>query len=227
MEKIAVIVAGGSGVRMGSHLPKQFLLLNNQPILLYTLQTFFAAFEDMQVILVLPAAYSEAGETMIRSLPQYQRIQIVAGGDTRFHSVQSGLAAISSKTDAVIFVHDGVRCLLSTKLIQQCYHQAIEKGSAIPAIKATDSIRQLKGQTSIPINRDEIYLMQTPQTFKSSILLPAFQMPYQASFTDEAIVVEHSGVSVHLIEGEYQNIKITRPIDLLIAQKFLEDPSLF
>ncbi|WP_298297881.1 2-C-methyl-D-erythritol 4-phosphate cytidylyltransferase [Hydrotalea sp.] len=227
MEKIAVIVAGGSGIRMGTAMPKQFLLLNNKPILLYTLQTFFAAFDDIQVILVLPATHLEPGHEIIQSLPKNQRIRLVAGGNTRFHSVQAGLASIPFKTDAIIFVHDAVRCLLSTKLIQQCYYQAIEKGSAIPAIQASDSIRQFKNGQSLPVNRDEIYLIQTPQTFQSKILLTAFQIPYCDAFTDEATVVEHSGTSIHLIEGEHQNIKITRPIDLLIAEKFLEDPSLF
>ncbi|MDE3125293.1 MAG: 2-C-methyl-D-erythritol 4-phosphate cytidylyltransferase [Bacteroidota bacterium] len=227
MEKIAVIVAGGLGTRMGALIPKQFLLLNNQPILLYTLQTFFAAFNDMQIILVLPAEHISEGKELIQSLPQHKRIRIVVGGHSRFHSVQSGLAAINKHTNAIIFVHDAVRCLLSTKLIQQCYWQALEKGSAIPAIKATDSIRRVINSVSTPINRDEIYLVQTPQTFQSKILLPAFQNPFRETFTDEATVVEHSGIPIHLIEGEYQNIKITRPIDLLIAEKFLQDPSLF
>lgn len=227
MQKIAIIVAGGSGVRMGSALPKQFLPLKNKPVLQYTLETFLLSFPDLQIILVLPDAYLNMGMELIEKIPLHQRIRLVAGGVTRFHSVKAGLSVIPPQTNAIIFVHDAVRCLISAKLIQQCYQQAMEKGSAIPAIKATDSIRQIINDASKPLNRDEIFLIQTPQTFRSDILLSAFQQEHQPEFTDEATVVEYSGVPIHLIEGEHQNIKITRPIDLLIAEKFLDDPSLF
>jgi 2-C-methyl-D-erythritol 4-phosphate cytidylyltransferase len=167
------------------------------------------------------------GMELMEKIPLHQRIRLVASGVTRFHSVKAGLSVIPPQTYAIIFVHDAVRCLISTKLIQQCYQQALEKGSAIPAIKATDSIRQTINDTSKPLNRDVIFLVQTPQTFRSYILLSAFKQEHQPEFTDEATVVEYSGVPIHLIEGEHQNIKITRPIDLLIAEKFLDDPSLF
>jgi 2-C-methyl-D-erythritol 4-phosphate cytidylyltransferase len=122
----------------------------------------------------------------------------------------------------IVFVHDGVRGLVSIDLIQRCYTQAIEKGSAIPAVAATDSIRIVNGNTNSVANRELVRMIQTPQTFQTNILLPAFKQSYKESFTDEATVLEASGINVHLIEGEYNNLKITRPIDLLVAESILE-----
>jgi 2-C-methyl-D-erythritol 4-phosphate cytidylyltransferase len=218
MNKTAVIVAGGSGLRMGSEIPKQFLPLQGKPLLWHTLNTFLQAFDDMQIILVLPEAHLPFGETLLEAFPK-QSIQLTAGGETRFHSVQNGLALVQEP--AIVFVHDGVRCLLTTDLIQRCYHQAVEKGSAIPVVSATDSIRWDNGQTHQPVNRDQIKLVQTPQTFRSNIILPAFQQPYSDHFTDEATVAEAAGFEVQLIEGEYNNLKVTRPLDLLLAEHIL------
>ncbi|BAV05793.1 2-C-methyl-D-erythritol 4-phosphate cytidylyltransferase [Filimonas lacunae] len=231
MKKIAVIVAGGNGTRMGSVTPKQFLLLHDKPVLWHTLAAFLQSYPDMEVVLVLPEAHIPIGQEITTQLLSVipdaaQRVRITAGGETRYQSVQKGLQQVQQP--AVIFVHDGVRCMVSKALIQRCYEQAIEKGSAIPVVTATDSIRLLdtlpaNGQmgASAVADRARVCIVQTPQTFISSILLPAFEQPYNDAFTDEATVAEAAGHTVHLVEGDYANIKITRPVDLLMAEKLL------
>lgn len=219
MQKIAVIVAGGSGQRMGASIPKQFLLLNGQPVLWHTLKRFLDTWNDLRVILVLPAEHKEEGHKIIESLQAAERVTVTEGGNSRFQSVKNGLSLIHES--AVIFVHDGVRCLVSSGLIERCYTQALEKGSAIPAVAATDSIRIVEGDGHYVANRNHVRIIQTPQTFLSELLLPAFDQPYQDSFTDEATVVEAFGKKVFLIEGEYTNLKITRPEDMRIAEQTL------
>lgn len=215
MKKYAIIVAGGIGSRMKVNLPKQFLLLKNRPILYYTLDTFLQSYADMQIILVLPEDYIAAGQEIIDAFFDYGRIKITVGGRTRFHSVQNGLQLVSE--ESIVFVHDGVRCLLSVDLIHRCYLAAVEFGSAIPVTNSKDSVRMVNEEGSEAIERDRVKLVQTPQTFHSK-LLPAFAIDYKDKFTDEATVVEAFGLKVHLIEGEEQNIKITQPIDLLLAE---------
>lgn len=221
MKKYAVIVAGGAGMRMGGALPKQFLLLKDKPVLYYTIKTFLESFPDLQVILVLPVDYTDMGQEIIDAWFDKERIRITAGGETRFHSVQNGLSLIDE--ESIIFVHDGVRCLLSTNLIHRCYQQAVETGTAIPAIPSKDSIRLLTEEGNEAFDRNKVMLIQTPQTFHSKILIPAFQIDYKDKFTDEATVVEAFGMKVSLVEGEEQNIKITRPVDILIAEQLLKD----
>ena len=219
MQKIAVIVAGGTGQRMGASIPKQFLLLNGKPLLYYTIQRFLETWADLEIILVLPEDHIATGSEIIADLKASSRVKITAGGDSRFQSVKNGLVLI--KEPAVIFVHDGVRCLVSSDLIKRCYQQTMDKGSAVPAIAATDSIRITNDDHHEVIDRNRVRIIQTPQTFLSEILIPAFDKPYEERFTDEATVVEASGKEVFLIEGEYTNIKITRPADLLIAQQVM------
>lgn len=221
MKKIAVIVAGGSGQRMGSQTPKQFLLLNGKPLLWYTVQTFLKAYADMQIILVLPEAHVNKGRELVALLQDKEKIFVTTGGATRFNSVQNGLKLVNE--NAVVFVHDAVRCLVTADLIQRCYNQALQKGSAIPAVVAMDSIRITEGEKNQVVNRHKVRMIQTPQTFLSDIILPAFMQQCQENFTDEATVVEASGEQVFLIEGEYDNMKITRPIDMLIAEKIIAE----
>jgi 2-C-methyl-D-erythritol 4-phosphate cytidylyltransferase len=222
MTKYAIIVAGGSGNRMGSAVPKQFLLLHHKPVLYYTIKTFLEAYDDMNLVLVLPEEYADLGREIIDAYFDYNRIQITSGGETRFHSVQNGLRLVHG--DAIIFVHDAVRCLVSTGLIQRCYQHALQMGSAVPVTMAKDSVRLLNEELNDNevIDRNKIVLVQTPQTFHSRILQPAFEIDFKERFTDEATVVEAYGLKISLIEGEENNIKITRPIDLLIAEKLLE-----
>jgi 2-C-methyl-D-erythritol 4-phosphate cytidylyltransferase len=219
MKKIAVIVAGGNGTRMNSTLPKQFLLLKNKPVLFYTLQTFLESYSDLDIILVLPEEYIAAGQEIIDAYFDYRRIQITAGGRTRFHSVQNGLQLI--KDESIVFVHDGVRCLLSADLIHRCYEAALEYGAAVPVIPSKDSVRLQREDRNEAIDREMVKLVQTPQTFHSKILLPAFKIDFKDKFTDEATVVEAFGLKIHLVEGEENNFKITRPADLLIAEQLI------
>ena len=221
MQKIAIITAGGSGTRMGSSIPKQFLLLNQKPLLWYTIGAFIEAYQDIAIILVLPKDYITAGEQLVNELNITKQTTLVVGGSSRFHSVQNGIKQV--KSPSVIFVHDGVRCLVTPDLIKRCFEQTIEKGSAIPAVTCTDSVRIINNNSHASINREQVKIVQTPQTFLSSILIPAFNQPYQEIFTDEATVVEALGESVYLIEGEYSNLKITRPADLLVANAILEE----
>ncbi|MGZ8557253.1 MAG: 2-C-methyl-D-erythritol 4-phosphate cytidylyltransferase [Chitinophagaceae bacterium] len=221
MIKYAIIVAGGAGTRMGGTLPKQFMLLKDKPLLYYTIKAFLDAYEDLQAVLVLPAEYMDIGQEIIDAYFDKDRIHITAGGDTRFQSVKNGLQMVEG--EAIIFVHDGVRCLLSQQLIHACYAKAIETGSAIPVVTSKDSVRLLTDDGNDAIDRNKVMLVQTPQTFHSKILLPAFQIDYKDKFTDEATVVEAYGLKVSLIKGEDTNIKITRPVDLLIAERILEE----
>lgn len=220
MYKYAIIVAGGTGQRMGNSTPKQFLFLNDKPVLYYTLKTFLEAFDDLQIILVLPEDYTDMGREVIDAYFDYSRIQITGGGETRFHSVKNGLQLVEQ--DSIVFVHDGVRCLLSVDLIRRCYNKALDNGSAIPVVPAKDSVRILKEEDNEAIDRNKVVMVQTPQTFHSKILLPAFEIDYKERFTDEATVVEAYGLKISLVEGEEHNIKITRPLDLVLAEKILE-----
>jgi 2-C-methyl-D-erythritol 4-phosphate cytidylyltransferase len=219
MKKIAIIVAGGSGSRMGSQLPKQFILLREKPVLYYTLKAFLDAYVDMQVILVLPGDYIEMGREIIDAWFDPERIQITEGGDTRFQSVQNGLQLVQE--EAIIFVHDGVRCMLSQDLIHRCYQTALETGTAVPAIASKDSVRILTSEGNEAVDRNLVRLIQTPQTFHSKILLPAFQIDYKDKFTDEATVVEAFGIKITLVEGEEANIKLTLPVDMVLAEKLM------
>ncbi len=219
MKKTAVIVAGGIGTRMNSNTPKQFMLLNGKPILYYTLSTFLEAYEDMEIILVLPAEYVAAGQEIIDAFFDYKRIRITEGGRTRFHSVQNGLKLVED--ESIVFVHDAVRCMLSTSLIRNCYDAVLTYGSAIPVIDSKDSLRLLTDEGNEALERSFVKLVQTPQAFYSKILLPAFNIDYKDRYTDEATVVEAFGLKVYLVPGEEGNIKITDPIDLIIAEKLL------
>jgi 2-C-methyl-D-erythritol 4-phosphate cytidylyltransferase len=217
MKKYAIIAAGGSGQRMGSTVPKQFLELKGKPILWYSIMAFTNAFEDISIIVVAPATNISEAEEICQEFPN---IIFAEGGASRFLSVKNGLAAVNEPS--IVFVHDAVRCLVTTELIHRCYHQALEKGSAIPAVAFNDSVRMVEEDISKAIDRDSLRIIQTPQVFKSEIILPAFDVQENETFTDEATVVEASGKPVHLIEGEQSNIKITRPIDIIIAEKIIE-----
>lgn len=217
MKKFAVIVAAGVGSRMKTAVPKQFILLKGKPVLWYTLNAFLNAYEDLQIIVVLSPEHIAQGKAIAGDS---ERIQITTGGPTRFHSVKNGLQLV--EPDSIVFVHDAVRCLITPALIQRCYEQAVANGSAIPAIQATDTIRVDNGNGTQMVDRNKVYLIQTPQTFHSNILKEAFDQPYSPTFTDEATVVEATGKRIHLAEGENTNMKITFPVDLVIAEALLK-----
>jgi 2-C-methyl-D-erythritol 4-phosphate cytidylyltransferase len=222
MEKYAIIVAGGLGRRMGSALPKQFLMLRHKPVLYYTIKSFLEAYEDIRIILVLPDEYADLGREIIDAFFDYGRIQITSGGETRFHSVQNGLRLLQG--EGIVFVHDAVRCLVTPELIHRCYEHTLQMGSAVPVVRAKDSVRLLNEEQNDNevLDRTKVVLVQTPQTFHSRILKPAFEIDYKERFTDEATVVEAYGLKISLVEGDDDNLKITRPVDLLIAERILE-----
>lgn len=217
--KFAVLVAGGKGTRMGSAMPKQFLPLLGKPVLYYTILAFIEAFPDVELILVLPPEQLSYAQMVLSCFPEGINITIVAGGPTRFHSVQNGLNVIDKS--AIVFIHDGVRPLVSPALIKACYNQAVTLGSAIPVIPVTDSIRNVEEDRSYPVNRDQLRVIQTPQTFRSDIIIPAYGQLYRDVFTDEATVAEAYGASIHLISGDRSNLKVTTPEDIIIAEALL------
>jgi 2-C-methyl-D-erythritol 4-phosphate cytidylyltransferase len=222
IKKIAVIVAAGSGIRMGTVMPKQFLLLLNRPLLGYSIEAFQNAFEDMEILLVVAPEYFADAERIRYASQAPEKITIVAGGKTRFESVQKGLGKILEK-ESIVFVHDGVRCLITPDLIRRCFEKAVETGNAVPVVTPVDSVRIETETGNQPVAREKLRMVQTPQAFKAEILKAAFQQEYRESFTDEASVVEKSGIKIHLVEGDPANIKITTPADLIIAERILQD----
>lgn len=175
-KKVAIIVAGGSGTRMQSAVPKQFLELSGKPVLYHTIAAFAAAFADMEIVLVLPEAHFAFANHLLQAFDKLPNITITKGGDTRFHSVKNGLQLV--KQPSVVFVHDGVRPLVSTTLIRACYEAALVHGSAVPVIEMKDSIREISAGGNAAVDRDRFRIIQTPQTFLSELILPAFELPY-------------------------------------------------
>ena len=214
--EIALIVAGGSGTRMQTSTPKQFLEVAGKPILQHTISAFRKYSSDIRIIVVLPKPFIAYWEGLDINMEQ---VELVAGGDTRFHSVKNGLQLVHKED--VIAIHDGVRPVISTSLIQACFTEAATHGSAIPVLKPKDSLRKRTSTGSKAVDRSEYLVIQTPQTFQGETIIPAYNLPFQDSFTDDASVVEHAGFPVHLIEGEYNNIKITTSEDLLLAEALL------
>ena len=222
LKNYAIIVAGGLGSRMQSSIPKQFLLLNGKPVLMHTLSAFYNSDSQPQIILVLPSASKIYWEQLCKehnfTIPHF----VINGGETRFHSVKNGLESIKNLENAIIAVHDAVRPITSKQIIDQSFNYAAENGNGVAAVKSRDSIRQLRNGTSTHLVRDEIYLIQTPQTFKAEQLLKAYNQEFHSNFTDDASVVEQAGFKIHLIEGSYSNIKITFPEDIAIAELLLQ-----
>ena len=219
-KKAVIIVAGGSGSRMQSAEPKQFLLLKNKPLLFYTIDIFLAFDSDIQVILVLPENQIEYWESLQKKYNYSPNITVVSGGQTRFHSVKNGLNAVNNDIE-VIGVHDGVRPLVLTETINHCYEAAYKHQAAVPVLPLIESIRKLENKTSISISRDTYVSVQTPQCFTHSLLKKAYEQDYNNSFTDDASVVESTGCQIYLTQGNRENIKITYPFDLKIAELFL------
>lgn len=220
-QKYVIIVAGGSGKRMGSDLPKQFLPVAGKPILMHTIEKFYAFDSSIYIILVLPEAQIEFWNTLIKEYKFTIKHQLEAGGTERFYSVKNGLKHIT--LEGLVAVHDGVRPLVSNSTIKNCFDNALEHDAAIPVIAATESIRKVNSTSSIAVNRAEYYMVQTPQVFKSELLLEAYQQEFNSHFTDDASVVENQGGKIYLTEGNAENIKITRPMDIKIAEVLLKD----
>lgn len=216
MKKYIIIVAGGSGSRMGSATPKQFLKLQGLPILMHTLNNFYQAVPEGELILALPEKEQHSWRSLCEKYHFQVPHKLVNGGKSRFHSVQNALQKVHQK--GIVAIHDGVRPFVSNRLITDCLHSAQKQGAAIPTLPVQDSIRQLKGTTSVIADRSQFVLVQTPQCFLSEIILKAYEQEFQNSFTDDASVVEQMGFSIHLVEGDRENIKITTPADLKLAE---------
>ncbi len=219
MKKIALIVAGGSGERMKSSIPKQFLLLARQPILMHTIEKFHAYDPQMEIRLVLPSSQLDTWRDLCETHRFSIRVQTFAGGTTRFQSVKNGLQNIPQ--NALVAVHDGVRPLVSIATISKCFEEASQYGAAIPVVELNESIRRLTPGGSQAEDRTLFRLVQTPQVFRSNLLLNAYNAPYRETYTDDASVVEQSGHPIQLVEGNPENIKITTSMDLSIAQSLL------
>jgi len=219
MHKYAIIVAGGKGERMGSDTPKQFLELKGKPILMHTIEKFKSTFQDIEIILALPENQIDFWkELCCKYAFDVSSQQIVKGGQTRFHSVQNALKAVS--TQGIVAIHDGVRPLVSKNTINTCFNEANEKGNAIPSIDVVESLRHVskQDQTNHAVARSCYKLIQTPQCFNSELILRAYQQDFDTAFTDDASVVENLGKTIYLVEGNKENIKITSPVDLKIAE---------
>jgi len=217
----AIIVAGGSGTRMQSAVPKQFLLLKGRPVLMHTIEAFHNSRSKPQIIVVLHPDFHTYWEDLCKTHGFNIIHQLVNGGETRFHSVKNGLDQVPDDANAVIAVQDAVRPLTSGLIINEGYKYAAANGNAVTAVKSRDSVRQEAGGGTKSLIRDEIWLIQTPQTFQSAQIKKAYQQPFSAKFTDDASVVEETGTAIHLVEGSYRNIKITFPEDIAIAECFL------
>ncbi len=212
-------MGAGSGSRMQSDIPKQFMLLNGKPILMHTIEAFYNSDFKPEVILVLNVDFHTYWEQLCEKYHFSIPHTLIKGGLQRFHSVKNAIKAIKGKS--VIAIHDAVRPLASNELICRSFREAEKIGNAVVAIKSKDSVRQKKGNSSLSLNRDEIYLVQTPQTFQFELLNKAYKQEYRNEFTDDASVVERIGVTINLIEGESKNLKITFPEDLVLAEFYL------
>ncbi len=213
-----IIVAGGKGLRMGSDIPKQFLPIGGKPVLMRTLERFREYSEDIQIILVLPEAQQAYWHQLCQEYHFDVEYTLANGGQTRFHSVQNGLAKVPDDAIGVVGVHDGVRPFPSIEVIRNCYTTAREKKAVIPVISVVETVRHLEGEQSKTVPRDAYRLVQTPQTFDIQLLKAANRQPYNDGFTDDASVVEAFGYEITLVEGNRENIKITTPYDLKIAE---------
>ena len=221
MEKYAIIVAGGSGSRMQSDIPKQFLPVKGLPVLMHTLKVFRQYSDKLSILLVLPKEQFDLWEKLCEQYSFSENYQLVAGGSTRFDSVKNGLATIT-EDNALVAVHDGVRPMINKKIIADSFFHAAEFGSAVASVPLKDSIRRVNTEgKNISENRTSFRLIQTPQTFRVDWMREAFAAPYQTHFTDCASVLEAAGYAIQLIEGAYENIKITTPEDLKWAEMYL------
>jgi len=220
MKKYAIIVAGGTGKRMGESIPKQFLKLGGTPILIHTLTAFKTADPEIEVILTLPQEEIQFWDELNIWHHNFLEHKVVPGGETRFHSVKNALEYVG---EGLVAVHDGVRPFVSAKTINQSFEQAKEYKAVVTAVLMKDSVRQVdETGNSKNIDRSSLRMIQTPQTFDAGLLKSAYEIPFNPSFTDDASVVEAGGHSITLIDGEYQNIKITTPEDLIIAEALLK-----
>lgn len=216
MKKHIIIVAGGKGLRMGGDIPKQFLPVCGKPVLMRTLEAFHAYDSSIHIILVLPVSQQDYWKQLCQEYRFELLHDIANGGETRFHSVKNGLALVEG--EGLVGVHDGVRPFVSQEVIARCYAEAEVKKAVIPVIGVVETVRHLTGEGSVTVPRDQYKLVQTPQVFDAALLRSAYQQPYVEMFTDDASVVEALGEQVGLVEGNRENIKLTTPFDMKLAE---------
>lgn len=221
MNKIVLIVAGGSGKRMNSDIPKQFMMLHNRPVLMHTLSVFHRYNRDMEIILALPESQAGRWKELCKANDFGLRHKVVSGGETRFHTVKKNIAGLPD--GSLVAIHDGVRPLVSLTTIDRCFQAAAEFGNAVPCIEIPETLRRLKGKGSMQVDRTKYRLIQTPQVFSAEILKKAYDREFHPGFTDDAGVVESLGHVIHLVPGNPENIKITFQQDLIIAAALLAD----
>jgi 2-C-methyl-D-erythritol 4-phosphate cytidylyltransferase len=220
MKKYAIIVAGGFGQRMESDIPKQFLELGNKPILMRTIKVFHKYDRDLEIIVVIPPHFSNLWKELCKDYQFTIKHQVVSGGKTRFESVRSGIKKISE--EGLVAIHDGVRPLIKLSIIDNAFKMAKKHGSAVPVISLNDSVRIVNGEHSKPVDRKQLRIIQTPQVFKTDLIAMAYEQKYMPDFTDDATVFESMGQHVHLIDGDHENLKITRKTDMEIARALLK-----
>ena len=215
-----LIVAGGRGTRMGGPQPKQFLELAGRPVLMHTLEAFDRWDASARLIVVLPEDQIDTWKRLCEAHVFGRIHRVVAGGETRFHSVRNGLGAVAS--DGLIAVHDGVRPLVAPSVIAACFAAAADGGTAVPVVPVVESVREVDADGgSRPVDRTRLRVVQTPQVFRADVLRAAYCLPYDPRFTDDASVVEASGVAVRLVPGHRENITLTTPMDLLLAEQLI------
>lgn len=218
-KRYALIVAGGSGVRMNLRTPKQFLLLNGLPVLMHTINVFNSLNPLPEIVLVLPMSEFDTWRSLCNEYNFRVPHALVAGGETRFHSVKNGLDTINGK--GLVAIHDGVRPLVNIATIEKCFEVAMQKGNAIPAVLPHESIRIGTPENSNTMDRSKVWLVQTPQVFNAAAIKQYYQSSFQSSFTDDASVAEAAGERIFLVEGNRENIKITTRQDLIIAEELI------
>ncbi len=219
MKKFALIVAGGSGSRMKDPVPKQFLEILGRPILMHTFDAFVRYDSQIEFILVLPKDQVDNWYSLCNKFRFEINYKLAPGGETRFQSVKNGLDIISE--NGIVFIHDGVRPLVSAQTIQNCYKTTLKKGNALPVVPVSESLRFSNSEGNKAVDRAHYFLVQTPQTFKTEVIKEAYQQSFSDTFTDDASVLENHGGTINLVDGNRENIKITYPEDLIVAKSFL------
>jgi 2-C-methyl-D-erythritol 4-phosphate cytidylyltransferase len=221
VQEHVIIVAGGSGKRIKGNIPKQFIVVNDKPLIIYTIEKFLAYNPEINVCVVVHKDYLQHLNDLLKKYFLNKNIATTIGGDTRFNSVKNGLALIENP-NSVVGIHDAARPMVSVDTIKRCYETAAQKGNAIPVVDVNDSIRVIENNSNKAVNRTNYKVIQTPQCFNTAAIKKAFEQDYSSLFTDDASVLEKTGGKIILVEGNTENIKITHDTDLVLAQHLLK-----
>lgn len=216
-----IIVAGGSGTRINNPQPKQFIEINNKPIIIHTIEKFFKSEKNISIYIAVHPDYHKYLSDLIQKFFPENNIHIALGGETRFHSVKNALQEIKTN-EGIVCIHDAARPMVSVETIKRCIETTVAKGNATPFVPVNESLRELNHEKNIAVNRNDFVIIQTPQCFRINEIKSAFEQTYESAFTDDASVFEKAGHEINLVMGNIENIKITYPIDLLLAQQYLK-----